>query len=179
MEIIRFQTNVPEELALKYATGKDVEGRYGPQVMFTLTDDRVMYVVPVVAERIEELGLRPGERFSICKREVKQGRKAGVEWTVQRVDPPGSVVTAPAASSAPVPIRAAQQETASNPTADWISHNSMLLTGMLCASIDAYANAQRYAASLGLQYQFNEEDIRAAALTLFIQSSRSTMVRAA
>ena len=39
-EIIRFQPNVPVEIALKYSTGKRVQGRYGEQYFFSLVDGR-------------------------------------------------------------------------------------------------------------------------------------------
>ena len=42
---VQFQTNVPVDVALKYNDGKGVTGQYGDQVLYTLTDGRVMYVV--------------------------------------------------------------------------------------------------------------------------------------
>jgi hypothetical protein len=50
MEKITFQPNVPVRMALKYAGGKTVEGRFGDQEYYTLTDGRCMYVNPDVAE---------------------------------------------------------------------------------------------------------------------------------
>jgi hypothetical protein len=41
---VQFQTNVPVEVALKNGDGKQVNGQYGDQVLYTLTDGRVMYV---------------------------------------------------------------------------------------------------------------------------------------
>jgi hypothetical protein len=48
--ILRFNTNSPVEVSLRWDDGKRVEGRYGEQVMYTLEGDRVMYVPPVVAQ---------------------------------------------------------------------------------------------------------------------------------
>jgi type I restriction-modification system DNA methylase subunit len=48
-----FQTNVPESMALAFNDGITVEGRYGDQVMYTLEDERVMYVPPIVQEQIK------------------------------------------------------------------------------------------------------------------------------
>jgi len=56
---VQFQTNIPVEVALKYGDGKEVNGQYGDQVLYTLTDGRVMYVPPIVKRRIEELGIGP------------------------------------------------------------------------------------------------------------------------
>jgi hypothetical protein len=60
-EKIAFQTNVPVTLALAYADGLQVEGRFGDQIMYTLADERVMYVPPVVRTKLVELGIQPRE----------------------------------------------------------------------------------------------------------------------
>ncbi len=56
-EKLQFQTNVPIDVALKYNDGKEVTGQYGDQVLYTLTDGRVMYVPPIVKKKIDELGI--------------------------------------------------------------------------------------------------------------------------
>src|ERR1039458_7340306 len=38
--ILRFDTNTPVEVALRWDDGKRVEGRYGEQIMYTLEGDR-------------------------------------------------------------------------------------------------------------------------------------------
>ena len=87
-EIVGFEMNVPAEVALKYAgPGKHIEGRYGNRVMYTLADNRVMYVAPIVASRISDLGIQPGELFQVCKQERKQGQRKIIEWQVQRLAP--------------------------------------------------------------------------------------------
>lgn len=212
-ETIRFEIDQPEELALKFSNGFEVEGRYGPQVMFTTTDERKMYVPPIVAERIAELRLQPGERFQIVKLAKNEGRKKGVEWQVRRVDPP-TAASAPArapisaaAPAAPVPVRpsgntsvqqngannyphangaaaqvqqtSVQQTSVPNTLAEFIQYNTTVLTGFLCASIDALGNAEKYAASKGTKLEFNEEDVRTMANTLYIQATKSTIWRAA
>ena len=85
-EIMRFEMNVPAEVALKYAgPGKPIEGRYGNRVMYALADNRVMYVAPIVASRISDLGIQPGEVFQVCKQEKRQGQRKLIEWQVQRL----------------------------------------------------------------------------------------------
>src|SRR5262249_35792680 len=87
-EILRFEMNVPAEVSLKYdGPGKPIAGRYGDRVMYTLTDDRVMYVAPIVASRISELGIRPGDVFEVCKQEKRQGQRKLISWEDQRVEP--------------------------------------------------------------------------------------------
>jgi hypothetical protein len=87
--ILRFEANVPVEVELQSAAGVTVAGRYSDRVMFTLNDNRTMYVAPFVAQRINELGIRAGEPFKICKRHVKTGRSKTVTWLVERPDADG------------------------------------------------------------------------------------------
>jgi hypothetical protein len=82
--ILRFNTNSPVEVALRWDDGKRVEGRYGEQVMYSLEGDRVMYVPPVVAQQIRELGIRAREIFEICKAELREENKRWIEWRVRR-----------------------------------------------------------------------------------------------
>ena len=87
-DILRFNTNTPVEVALRWEDGREVEGRYGLQVMYTLADQRVIYVPPIVAQQIRELGIRQGERFEICKAEARQGERRWIEWQVRRLESP-------------------------------------------------------------------------------------------
>jgi hypothetical protein len=85
MSIIRFDTNVPVDLALKFADGKEVDGQYGTQVMFTLAGDDRIFVPPIVAEKIKEAGIQKMELFRICKKEVREGNKKGIRWEVSKL----------------------------------------------------------------------------------------------
>jgi hypothetical protein len=84
-QLVRFEMNVPTELALA-GPGKPVEGRYGDRVMYTLTDNRVMYVAPIVAHQIVNLGIQPGEIFRICKCNRREGQRRVIEWQVDRLE---------------------------------------------------------------------------------------------
>ena len=57
-------------------------GQYGDQVLYTLTDGRVMYVPPIVKKKIDELGIGRGELFTITKAEKKNGTRRTIEWVV-------------------------------------------------------------------------------------------------
>src|SRR5215831_18827696 len=87
-ERIAFQTNVPVTVALAYADGLPVEGRFGDQILYTLSDERVMYVPPVVRTKLIELGIQPREPFTICKAERRRApavhRMAGEEREQRR-----------------------------------------------------------------------------------------------
>jgi hypothetical protein len=99
MEKVPFQPNVSIPISLKYPEGKTVEGRYGDQMYYTLTDGRCMYLDMDVAAKINLLELRKGETFMMCKR--WSGKKGETpQWDVWR---PGSAeiprATAPAAET--------------------------------------------------------------------------------
>lgn len=91
MKILHFEMNVPKELALASPSGTVVEGRYGNRMMFHLLNGQVMYVPPIVATKIEEAGIVPGESFELCKSSVRDGRRRLVEWQVKRVDAPSQL----------------------------------------------------------------------------------------
>jgi hypothetical protein len=85
--IFNFEMNVPAEVALKDGgPGKPIEGRYGNRVMYTLSDDRVMYVPPRVASKISDLGVQAGEVFQVCKQLTRQGQRRFIDWQVQRLE---------------------------------------------------------------------------------------------
>jgi hypothetical protein len=87
MEKVSFMPNRPELVALKYREGKTVEGRFGDQQYYTLTDGRCMYVDMEVAAKINLLGPRVGQQFEICK--YWTGRKGDKpQWDVRWADGP-------------------------------------------------------------------------------------------
>jgi hypothetical protein len=82
-ESIQFLSNVPVPVALKYADGKFVDGIYGQRVMYTTTEDKVMFLDPDVAAKINALEVAPGEEFLICKQRPN-GKGAKTIWKVWR-----------------------------------------------------------------------------------------------
>jgi hypothetical protein len=99
MEKVPFQPNVPIAISLKYPEGKTVEGRYGDQMYYTLTDGRCMYLDMHVAAKINLLEPRKGEALMMCKR---WSRKKGEtpQWDVWRPGPAEIPrATAPAAET--------------------------------------------------------------------------------
>src|SRR5262249_8624477 len=83
-EVLRFAVDTPVEVALRFETGKRVEGRYGDQVMYSLVDNRVMYVPPYVEQRIRELAIGAGETLQLCKQAKTDGNRKWIEWSVRR-----------------------------------------------------------------------------------------------
>ena len=48
---------------------------------------RAVYVPPVVAKRIRDLGIRAREVFEICKAELREDNKRWIEWHVNLEQP--------------------------------------------------------------------------------------------
>jgi hypothetical protein len=44
-----------------------------------------MLVPPIVAERIKELEIKPGEPFQICKQKTRNGNRNTIRWQVERL----------------------------------------------------------------------------------------------
>ncbi|MFN7998327.1 MAG: hypothetical protein U0Q18_32195 [Bryobacteraceae bacterium] len=190
--ILRFSANAPVEVVLRWDDGKRVDGRYGEQVMYTLDDDRVMYVPPVVAKQIRELGIRAREAFEICKAELREENKRWIEWRVKRVEEPRHPVSlgnAPeAAAEAPngnarnhrngstdKPLRPLDLQASPDGTLLPVPVTGAGITAMELAMSGAAEIAQRVEARARMRnysLQFNSEDIRAIGLTMFIQAMR-------
>ena len=148
-QILKLEPNTPTELSLQYANGMDVTGQYGPQVLFTLTGGRRLYVPQEVGEEIRALTLAPGQPFIITKR-TSTGQKT--IWTIERK----SAAAQGTSYSAPEPVRVATQ----------IEH-------ALKTAIAAAASAERFATEIGYTVRFSEESIKSLACTVLIQMERA------
>lgn len=80
--ILKLEPNVPTELALQQPNGMEVQGQYGPQVLFTLTNNRRIYVPLEVGKEIRSLTLAPGQPFIVTKAQ-RQGQRS-FDWLVER-----------------------------------------------------------------------------------------------
>jgi hypothetical protein len=83
-EIVKFPVNTTVEVTLQSEAGERVAGRYGEQVRYALTDDRIMYVPLYVEQRIRELAIGAGEPLLLCKQQVKNGDRNRTEWSIKR-----------------------------------------------------------------------------------------------
>jgi len=159
--------------------------------MYSLTDGRVMYVPPMVRDKLVELGIRQNEPFAICRAERREGNRRFVDWVVQ---PDGSVAPAQNATAnndahgSPVngdngarvrPNGNGNGNGNGKPASARTSsgNGETALRAALTASIDAALAAEQYASAHGLSIRFGSEDLRAMALSLFIQHARDGGVR--
>jgi hypothetical protein len=61
--------------------GKVVSTRNGERVLFTLADNRVMFLDLGVARKVEDLAVNVREKFFVC---MPPGGKKDAEWNVWR-----------------------------------------------------------------------------------------------
>jgi hypothetical protein len=160
--------------------------------MYSLADNRVMYVPPFVERHLQELAIGPGEPIEICKSEVKNGSRRRIEWKVKRVDAsqqPASSAKAPAAAANGVSKSANGHENGST-RPNGQDRNKvltlepeqlpmrMMASGLptmeqaLNTAIEIAQRVEGLAASHSYSLRFSSEDIRAIAVTMFIQLTR-------
>ena len=192
--ILRFNTNTPVTVALRWDDGRRVEGRYGEQMMYTLEDDRVMYVPPVVGQRIQDLGIRAREVFEICKAELREDNRRWIEWRVTRLEEPQHPASSGNVPDATVTIPHTKAQDHRDGNTDQAARRQNLsfeassdgtllpipvagagITAMELAMNGAAEIAQRVESRARIRnysLQFTGEDIRAIGLTMFIQAMR-------
>ncbi|MCE5311026.1 MAG: hypothetical protein LLG20_25590 [Acidobacteriales bacterium] len=193
-EVLRFSTNLPVEVALRRDSGRRVEGHYGDQMMYTLDDERVMYVPLLVSDRIRELDIRRGEPFEICKAEVKSGNRRWIEWQVRRLQEPqqpSSSANAPAAAAPALTEAQNHRHAATSGPSNGSSGTRFeaAATGILLpvpvagpgvaamemalqAAAEIAGRVENRAALCRYPLHFSSEDVRAIGLTMFIQATR-------
>jgi hypothetical protein len=205
-QVLRFPVNTPIQVALRVDSGQHVEGRYGEQVLYSLADDRIMYVPPIVEQRIQELAIASGELFEIVKHELKEGSRRSIQWRVRRLpeqpelsaDSPGEPTQivndetgAPQANGKQNGSEPGVNQTANGRGNGHAESNGPKvpaipeqITGSGIRAMELALNgaaeiAQRVenrAAAKGYSLRFSNDDIRAIGLTIFIQAMRDAIV---
>ena len=194
-QVVKFSINTPVEVALRFETGKHVEGRYGDQVMYSLLDNRVMYVPPYIEQRIRELAIAAGEPLQLCKQEKTDGNEKWIEWSVQRAPQQPLPSANETAAADEVPSKTQNQEdgntdneanghtanghaNGSAPKALAVTPDQITGTGItamelaLNGAAEIARRVEGRAAANSYSLRFSNEDIRAIALTIFIQAMR-------
>jgi hypothetical protein len=174
MNILPFHLNVPAEIILERPEGTLVQGRYGDRVMFTLTDGRVMYVPPFVADKIQAEGVAPGDRFELCKTQVRRGSRRAIEWIVRRIDPSEPEPETPLERDLRASIEAVAVNGNGNGHLDNACEQPAPTTKLehaLKTAISAAYNAERYGTELGYVVRFDADAIKSMAITVLINMS--------
>ena len=197
MNILRFPTSVPLEVALASPQGTLVQGRYGDRMMFNLTDGQVMYVPPIVANKIEAEGIGPGEPFELCKSQVKTGQRRLIEWSVRRLDPErpreselnegaetqlerdlcasiamtnGKNGKEPPTNDPPPNLPIEEETVPAKPASQPLTK----LEGALKTAISAAHNAEKFGAEIGYVVRFDSDAIKSMAITVLINMNEGS-----
>lgn len=193
-EKVTFSPNIPTQVILD-GPGELQPSKNGDQeYRYFLDGQKIMWVPPEVHTQIQRHGAREGDAITITR--VKAAGRTASTWEVEHeAEEPAeaairSAETAPA-SRTPLPaairhaeaariaqrrpqppqlppplIAADAQELAITPL-------HAQLFGSLAAAIDAAHDAEAYAQAHGLLVRFTAEDVRALAITAYIQTTRS------
>lgn len=183
--------NVPQQIALKYTEGKIVEGRFGNQVYYSLSQpaDSCMYLDLGPAEKVNSLEPRKGEPFWICKRWTGKKTDSPVwdVWPVgdQEAQPAGvspqsqleadlarSIEHVQARKAATIQFASQIAPPLNGHAATPPAKPQTKLADALKTAVDAAHQATEYAKSIGYTTmpEFMGDDLRAMACTLIIQN---------
>jgi len=190
MEIIRFATNVAQEVRLKGLEGRLVDSKFGGSQYLFYAQEGVFYVSEpvgrILMDQFRALDVKPGETVEICKAETGNGTGRKTQWTVsvvvadgfatigeQKVDvsPSTELERKLADSIAVVEARKqAQRAPAATPVEQpaW----ARALANQTRQLIDVYADALAYAGEKHGN-AVKPEDVRAMMTTLFINLSKN------
>jgi hypothetical protein len=150
---LKFESNVPVEVALKYEGGREVTSSVNgeKQMMYTLTNGQRMYLDLNVAARVDELGVKTG--IVICK----VGKGATAQWAVQRSEGArgqGSGAGEPKIYP-PKPVETSDQVLSRK----LLASDANVMRNALKAAVSAASEAQLYAKSIGFEVVFTPSDI--------------------
>lgn len=160
MSIVRLKDNCQMRIALKYVSAKESPGKHGGrgiEYLYTLANGNLIYVSAQGHQEIQSLKPMAGEWFLLAKR-IGAGNQ--VVWSVERIQQPD---TAPGPK--PVARAAASTPTLSTP-------QSQQLFRQLVATIEAVRAAEVFSKSIDRPVTFESQDIRALAISSFIEQSR-------
>jgi hypothetical protein len=161
-ETLTFENEVVYELVLKYQTGKQIANG---NIMFTTTMDQVFFLRPEAAQKIHALGLQQNEPFEILKRNGQIiVRRVNIE---QQTEGTSSKIPPPAAAAQTKPVSQIAQP--SQPQSNTLSG---IMAGSYIAAMDALMIAQDYAEAKGLPFKISPMELRSAALSIFIATSK-------
>jgi hypothetical protein len=154
---LRVEAGQSYTVALKSLTPREVQGNFGPQLLWLLADNRALYTPLTVREQIVKLALKPYQPFVIQK--TQNGQRT--EWRASL--PPKQPVAEllDASESLDSPIDTERPRTR--------------LEDALKTAVSAAALAEKHGQAIGYNVRFAPGDIRAMAISVLIgmQSGRA------
>jgi len=165
MSILKLALDQRYEIALKSPVPQE-SNRFGKQFMYTLAapSNHVLYVPPAAHAEIQSLHVEPGELFSVKK---SIGPDNAHAWDVQRIH---AEELQPKPMGAAVAISSPKPQSFDPP--NLTTEESKRIFRQLVAVIDACNAAEKYSNQIDYPVSFGPEDIRAMAISGFIEQSR-------
>ena len=200
---IKFQTNTPQKLLFPWGDYMDVNGQYGPQFMYTIEQEGQrdkLYATPSLHRQLQEAQVGPGCVLAITKVEGEGNRK---EWVVEpeveaEAIPEPEAERAEEAEWQPVagkrngngqPAAAegkknghpVERTPAAAPAPSASGNGKPSPEGQSFASLELAMNSSLRASweawcALEEGPAFSGEDVRAVAITLFLECARKGIV---
>jgi hypothetical protein len=175
-EVVDFPPNTPVAVSLKYSQGRTVGNRYGERIMFTLADNRVMFLELDVAGRIEALGINVRESFTITRSPGRKG--APVAWDIARVpgEQPNGTLVVPALATAGV--GATPKPPASSATPGGAAPRKQpgaALVDEANALVDSFAQVLERSSTL-YHGRIKPDEVKALLITAYIQRNKISSV---
>lgn len=175
MEIIRFQTNVPQEVRLTSLEGRLVDSKFGGSQHLFYAQEGVFYVSDkvgsILMDQFKKLGVKTGDPIEITKAETGNGPGRKTQWLVTAqsdADETSSELEQKLADSIAVVNARKQPQSAAVEQPAW----ARILTTQTKHLADAYAEALAYAGEKHGN-AIKPEDIRALLTTAFIALSKN------
>lgn len=161
LHYLKVEPNQIYTVQLKYPKPTEVHGLGGKQLRWILLDGRALYTPLFLREKFEELGIKPGMKFTIEK--AVNGRD--VHWKVNRPQPVQQLLDVGPSLDSPVPEPDPDEEPTYPPAAK--------LEHALKLAVNAAHNAEREGLKIGYNVRFTPSDIRAMAISVLIQMERA------
>lgn len=179
MPILKLEPNKPYTIALKYPTAKQVQGTWGDQLRWILSNGDLLYTPLLVGPQIEDLGIRPGQTFMITKHQNGRTfnwiatafaktsdniRPICKEATPQRAATPVPHETKIAPKTAIATILDQSEPLDGIPT----SISPTRLEEALKTAVAAAAAAETFGKSIGYTVRFAPSDIKSLGISVYI-----------
>jgi len=176
MPILKLEPNKPYTIALKYPTAKQVDGFSGPQLRWILSNGDLLYTPMVVGPQIEDLGIRPGQPFTLTKYQNGRGFNWIAELSAKTSDNIRPIGKGPASQRAATPV---PHEANRAPIAAILDAAEPLdgiptplsptrLEDALKTAVAAAAAAEIFGKSIGYTVRFAPSDIKSLGISVYI-----------
>ncbi len=165
-KIIRIKDNHQLRVSLRYVTPKDAPRKNGgpAEFIYTLENGDVIFISAQGHQEIQSLKPLAGELFTLAK---LRGQGNEITWTVERI--PGQPEPVPIHK----PMAAARSITPGVPMPPSLTTpESKRIFSQLVATIQACQAAEAFAKSINYEIKFGPDDLRAMAISGFIEQSR-------